>query len=93
MQEELNNLKVRGPHRELSGVECDSAQEHADMLWDYERSRESSAVTDIFGGQRLVVSTCRDCGHQSFSAEHSCLLELDLPEAQECGYTTVQVRS
>ena len=93
LQEELNDLKAPAPHKELSGVECGSAQEHAEMVWQYERSRESSAVTDLFGGQRLIISTCRDCGHQFYSAEHSCVLELDLPEVHECGYTTVQVRS
>ena len=83
LQEELSHLSVRAPNRDLEDMGGAKAQ--ADDAWNYLRSRESSVVSDVFGGQSQYLTACGQCGYECYNSPGWNMLEVDLPGSARAG--------
>ena len=77
LHEELNRVRAPPPYQELKDVAGETARAQASRWARYHEDRNSSVITDIFGGLLQSDRTCRVCGNVSRSFDP--FLDLSVP--------------
>ena len=77
LHEELNRVQSPPPYQELKDIVGETARAQAQRWSRYHEERNSSVITDIFGGMLQSDRTCRVCGTVSRSFDP--FLDLSVP--------------
>ena len=77
LHEELNRVRAPPPYQELKDIAGETARAQASRWARYHEDRNSSVITDIFGGLLQSDRTCRVCGNVSRSFDP--FLDLSVP--------------